>query len=105
MLKKDLIAEIVSTGEIIWQKHALQRMMERKISREDVKKAIIEGIIIESYIKDKPLPSVLIACISKELTLHVVTAFDFENKSVYIITAYYPDRKHFEGDFITRRKG
>ena len=104
MLKTDLIDEIISTGIIVWQKHALQRMMERKISRADVKKAIIEGVIIESYAEDKPMPSVLIACVSRDLTLHVVTAFDFENKSAYIITAYYPDRKHFEDDFITRRK-
>ena len=103
-LKKDLLSEIILTGKIVWQKHALQRMMERNIPRADVKKAIIDGVIIESYTQDKPLPSVLIACVNRELKLHVVTAYDFENKTAYIITAYYPDAKYFEDDLITRRK-
>ena len=104
MLKKDIIKEIMSTGIVIWQKHALQRMMERRISRADVKKAIIDGFIIESYTNDKPLPSVLIAYVSPEKSLHAVTAFDVENKTCYVITAYYPDVNYFENDFITRRK-
>ena len=77
-LRKDLLYEIILTGKIVWQKHALQRMMERNIPRTDVKKAIIDGVIIESYTQDKPLPSVLIACVNRELKLHVVTAYDFE---------------------------
>ena len=61
-------------------------------------------MIIETYTEDKPLPSVLIANINQGKSLHVVTAFDVENKTCYIITAYFPDRKHFEDDLITRRK-
>lgn len=75
MTEKDIINDIISIGIIIWQKHALQRMMERKISREDVKKAIIEGTVIESYTGDKPFPGVLIAHVNRGISLHVVAAF------------------------------
>ena len=36
--------------------------------------------------------------------IKVVETYDFENKTAYIITAYYPDAKYFEDDLITRRK-
>ena len=79
-------------------------MLERKIFRADVKKAILQGTVIESYSGDKPFPSVLIAYVDRESSLHVVAAFDVENKICYIITAYIPDRKYFEDDLMTRRK-
>jgi len=104
MFKKDIINDIISTGNISWQKHALQRMMERKITREDVTRSIVRGRIIESYPGDKPFPSVLIAHVSQEDSLHVVAAFDVESKTCYIITVYIPDGKYFEDDLMTRRK-
>lgn len=94
----------MSSGSISWQKHALQRMMERKISRMDVKHAIINGDVIESYTGDRPFPSVLIAHVNRGEPLHVVASFDEENKICYVITAYVPDGKYFEDDFMTRRK-
>jgi len=36
--------------------------------------------------------------------LHVVFAFDKENEKVFIITAYEPDKIHFESNFKTRRQ-
>jgi len=81
----------------------LQRMMERGIARDHVKKAILNGTIIESYDDDKPYPGVLIADIGKNHVLHVVGAFDNVNRICYIITAYIPDSDHFEEDMITRR--
>lgn len=40
----------------------------------------------------------------KTQPLHVVVAYDRLNQKVFLITAYLPDEKHFEGDFKTRRK-
>ncbi len=88
--------------EIFWQKHALQRMMERGISRKAVKFAIENGMVIEKYEDDKPFPSFLVACIKQPKPLHVVISVDA--KKLYVITAYYPDSNHFEDDFITRKK-
>jgi len=43
------LKESIENCSIYWQKHALQRMMERDIRRSEVLKAIASGIIIESY--------------------------------------------------------
>jgi hypothetical protein len=58
--KKNLFVKAVKNGRIRWQKHALERMLERDIFRNDVKEVIIEGEIIEEYPGDLPYPSVLI---------------------------------------------
>ena len=102
-IDKQIIDEIVSTGVVNWQKHALQRMMEREISRAEVKNSIFFGKIIEFYKDDRPYPSALIAHINDEKSLHVVVAVDVENRICYIITAYVPDGNYFEEDMITRR--
>ncbi|MFA6138122.1 MAG: DUF4258 domain-containing protein [Sulfurimonas sp.] len=90
--------------EIFWQKHALQRMFERSISRAEVKFALKNGKIIEEYHEDYPYPSVLVAYVEAVKPLHVVFSYDKESGKLYIITAYIPDTKHFEDDLITRKK-
>ncbi len=96
------ICNAVDAGRILWKKHALERMMERSISRNQVKQTITLGRIIEKYPDDSPLPSVLIATFEPE-PLHVVVAYDAESLQCHVITAYRPDLAHFEADFITRR--
>lgn len=78
------------------------RMVERNISREDVKKAILGGTIIEEYPDDYPLPSCLILGFSNSTPLHVVLAV--EENAIIIISVYIPDSIKFESDFQTRRK-
>jgi hypothetical protein len=96
------ICNAVDAGRILWKKHALERMMERGISRNEVKQAITQGSIIENYPDDSPFPSVLIANFEPE-PLHVVVAYDAESLQCHVITAYRPDLAHFEADFMTRR--
>lgn len=100
----DKIRVCVAKTSIFWQKHSLQRMLERDISRKEVKDAILNGIVIESYINDSPFPSVLVAHIVAKKPLHVVIAYDEENLKCYVVTAYVPDDKHFTNDLMTRRK-
>ena len=88
--------------KIMWQRHALQRMFERSISRDDVKVAIAKGKIIEEYLNDFPYPSYLIAYINIRKPLHVVLSYDEQLDVVYIITAYIPNRTHFKENLITR---
>jgi hypothetical protein len=100
----DKIKDSLLTSNILWQKHSLQRMFERDISRSEVREALINGIVIEDYSNDMPFPSILVAYIKKEKPLHVVVAYDKQNLISYIITAYVPDEQHFENDLITRKK-
>lgn len=37
----------VRQGDVVWRDHAMKRLRERKISREDVRSAIYNGEIIE----------------------------------------------------------
>ncbi len=96
------LRDAVLTQNILWQKHALQRMMEREITRDDVKKILLKGAIIEQYPDDKPVPSVLILGWIKDRPLHAVVAFD--NKRIFVITVYEPDQNYFQSDFKTRKK-
>lgn len=80
-------------------------MLERDIYKEEVKKTLIEGEVIEHYYDDKPYSSFLILRINEYSTLlHVVASIDKKKKWCYIITAYRPDKTHFEDYFKTRKK-
>ncbi|MDR4507893.1 MAG: DUF4258 domain-containing protein [Candidatus Brocadiaceae bacterium] len=58
-MKRDLLQDAVRKGRIEWQRHTLERMMERNISRETVRDVLLEGEIVENYPDDKPYPSAL----------------------------------------------
>jgi len=94
----------VRRGRIEWLRHALERMAERGMLREEVKQVLLQGELIEDYPEDHPLPSALFLGGHDLRPLHVVTAFNQESGMVYIITAYEPSRDHFETDMKTRRK-
>ncbi|TAN82759.1 MAG: DUF4258 domain-containing protein [Gallionella sp.] len=78
-------------------------MLERNITRAEVKRVLRFGDIIEYYAHDQPFPSALL-CITEGRPLHVVAALDVVNKLVHIITVYRPDITHFAPDFKTRIK-
>ena len=101
---KEKIALLTKDGKLEWKKHALQRIFEREITRDEVKQAILNGKIIEDYSDDYPYPSVLIAYVDKNKPMHVLVAYDESAEISYIITAYKPDTKYFEADLITRKK-
>ncbi|MBI5203641.1 MAG: DUF4258 domain-containing protein [Nitrospirae bacterium] len=94
----------IENGNIEWQRHSLERMLERGISRAMVKEVLLSGEIIENYPNDKPFPSALFAGWIKEKPLHVVAAFDAQSNYCFVITAYRPDLEHFESDYKTRRQ-
>ena len=94
----------VEKGYIEWQRHALERMMGRGISRETVKKILLSGEIIENYPDDTPYPSALFFGWFEEEPFHVVAAFDSLSEYCFVITAYKPDLEHFEPNYKTRRQ-
>jgi len=94
----------VEKGNIEWQKHALERMLERNIRRSSVKRVLLAGEIIEAYPEDKPYSSYLVYGEDEVDVLHVVVAYDENCGTVFIITVYRPELKYFESDLKTRRK-
>ncbi|MEK7872065.1 MAG: DUF4258 domain-containing protein [Nitrospirota bacterium] len=103
-MNRDQIANAVESGKIEWQRHALERMMERGISRDIVKNVLLSGEIIELYPDNKPYPSALFLGRYGEELYHVVIALNSQSGYCFIITAYKPDLEHFESDYKTRRK-
>ena len=103
-MKKDDLVRAVQNGFIEWQKHALERMLEREISRDMVKQALLTGEIIEDYSDQKPYPGALFLGWVHGKPLHVVIAFDEFSGFCFIITTYEPDLEHFEEDYRTRRR-
>ena len=102
-MKHDLLKGAIRKGHIEWQRHALERMMERGISRETVKEVLMNGEIIENYPDDKSYPSALFLGWVKNRPFNVVGALDSIMGWCFIITAYKPDLEHFESDYKTRR--
>src|SRR3990167_3370112 len=106
-MAEDLDIEILrastAQGRIHWHQHALERFLERGISRAEVIGAIMNGEIIEVYRMDRPYPSCLILHVEPE-PVHVVAAADPAARICHVITAYRPDPEYFDHDFRTRRK-
>ena len=98
------IRRAFSEGQVEWRQHALVRLLERNISREDVAKIVEKGDIIEQYDPSGGLPSCLIFGKVKDKAYHVVIAWNELEKMAYVVTVYTPDLKHFQEDLKTRRK-
>jgi Domain of unknown function (DUF4258) len=79
-------------------------MVERWITRAEVREVLLGGECIEDYPKDRPLPSGLFLSWVRGRPLHVVAAFDMANRTVAIIITYEPTVEYFEADFRTRRR-
>ena len=103
-MNRDELRISIKDCHIEWQRHALERMMERGVSREMVKKVLMDGEVVEDYPDDSPYPSALFSGRVNDMALHVVAALDSESGQCFIITVYKPDLEHFESDFKTRRQ-
>lgn len=88
--------------EVIYRRHALQRMVERRIPRAAVLAALASGEVIREYPEDRPFASRLLMIWHAGEPLHVVAAFDAAAAVEYVITAYRPDPAEWSADF--RRK-
>jgi hypothetical protein len=97
------IKKQVETGNYRFTLHGFERCVERSISPDEVKEAVLSGEIIENYPEDKYGPCCLIYGITREgKILHVHCSID----PVWVITAYDPTLKPevWEADFKRRRR-
>lgn len=103
LLNIDIIRKYIVERKVYWTRHCLNRLNKRNISTMDVKRAIMNGEIIEYYDKDYPYSSCLILGYSLyNLAIHIVCGISED--LIYIITVYYPDNKEWKEDKKTRRK-
>jgi len=88
---------------VIFRIHAVQRMFERNISAEDVRKVLSDGVVIEEYPDDLPYPSRLIFGWCEGRPIHVVVAINEEESSVIVVTVYEPAQEKWDADLSRRR--
>ncbi len=97
----DDIRRRLERGYYWFTMHGFERCVERGISPEEVKHAIMQGEIIEEYPEDKYGPSCLIYGITREgKILHVQCSID----PVWVITAYDPTVNPDEWDSEFKRR-
>jgi hypothetical protein len=84
--------------------HAVRRMFERGISKQDVELVLETGEVITSYPDDTPYPSRLVLGVVNGRALHVVVAINEQENMDIVITVYEPNVDVWESDFKRRRK-
>lgn len=94
----DELRALIRTDSIVVTGHCLKRMVERDIELSEVRRAIMEGEIIEEYPEDYPYPS----CLILGRGLHIVAGQG--DGVLWLITVYRPDLRQWESDLKTRRK-
>jgi hypothetical protein len=100
-----LIIDSMKQGNVHFKKHALIRIVERKISIRDVEEALLDCNVIECYSEDKPLPGYLVIGYTKnKRPLHIMVAVDNIERHIWIITVYEPDQTTKWSDRMTKRK-
>jgi hypothetical protein len=100
-----LIHEFLKQGNVNFKKHALIRIIERKISIQEVEEALLNCDVIESYIEDKPLPGYLVIGFTKnKRPLHIMVALDKIERYIWIITVYEPDKTKWSNQMTKRKK-
>ncbi len=89
--------------QLIYRVHAVQRMVERGISHDDVERVLAEDKQIESYPNDHPYPSRLLLGWCGARPIHVVVADNTADNETIIITVYEPDPSRWEPGFERRK--
>jgi hypothetical protein len=93
----------VDAYQIIYQRHAVERMAQRGIREEDVEHVLLTGETIEIYSDDTPHPSELLLGWCDARPLHVVVATDTASQKKIVITVYVPASNKWESDFKRRK--
>ena len=89
---------------LVFRVHAIQRMFERAITKEDVRQALATGKTIEAYPEDQPYRSRLVLGWVGTRPIHVVVADNPLQQETIVITVYEPDPTRWETGFEGRRQ-
>jgi hypothetical protein len=89
-------------SQVIFSRHAVERMFQRGISPEIISDLLQSGEIIAHYPEDRPYPSVLLLGFALHQPIHAVVARDPAKGACYLVTVYRPDPLLWGSDFKTR---
>ena len=103
MLRIEKIQELLASGEYELTLHATERVIERNISRKEIREAGATSEMIEDYPTDKYGPScLLLGRTDTRRPLHIQVSRK-ETPKVKIITLYEPEDDEWI-DYKVRRK-
>jgi hypothetical protein len=89
-------------SQVIFSRHAVERLFQRGISPETISDLLLSGEVIARYPEDKPYPSVLLLGFAQLQPVHAVVARDPASGACYLVTVYRPDPLLWGPDFKTR---
>lgn len=89
--------------EILYRVHAVQRMFEREISPNKVRRALESEDVIEDYSAEMPEPSRLIMGLQGKRPFHIVTSENPEENQITVVTVYLPDPNKWKKDSRSRK--
>jgi hypothetical protein len=93
----------LTTGQFEFSRHALERVVERNISEEEIRAAGAACEMIEDYPADKYSPSCLVLGFTEgERPLHLQVCYS-SSQTVKIVTLYEPGEADWVGHRIRRR--
>jgi hypothetical protein len=97
-LPEDILQHIqwcFANDKVVYSSHARRNMNKEPLGiiyENEVYQAVTKSEIIKSYPEDKPYLSVLLyGNTSQNRPIHIVVAFDFNEKISIIVTVYEPD--------------
>ena len=103
MIIIDTIRQLCEAEALRWTNHVLIRLIQRKITTDDVVCALLNGEIIEQYPTDYPYSSCLVLGIARNgETLHIVCGVGEDE--LWLITAYYPNHDEWTNDYRERKE-
>ena len=99
----DRIQKLCEENSIHWTDHAIKRIIQRGITRAEVKHVLSVGKIIEEYPEDYPYPSCLIVGTTVERR-HIHVVCGVANDELWIISVYIPNPEEWVDAFSKRKE-
>src|SRR6056297_2582801 len=83
--------ENLDCSSIQFSGHAVTRMFQRALSKNTIRRIIMEGEVIADFPDDCPYPSCLLLGYYDAEPIHIVVALDKGSGKCFVLTAYKPD--------------
>lgn len=104
-MNKKFIIQSVKNNNFRMTEHATMQRIERNITVENIKQALLDGEIIERNPKSKPYPSCLVlGWLKSGDPLHVKCSMGTKEPRLRIVTVYEPSDEEWESDYKSRKK-
>lgn len=78
-------------------------MFQYSVSADEVRQILLAGEVIQQYPEDRPYPSRLVLGWHGSRPIHVVAAYNVDDRETIVITVYEPDPDQWEPDFRRKR--